>query len=206
MAASKRKPRRRATSPAEQGIRAGHGKGGVPVPVAHQFPPKTSGNPAGRPSAGATLREQFNALAASGLTQAQLRRIATDTRVAWTRSAAAREILKALEYGDLADMEPLLDGRLTLKQLRQKGVNTAVIRKVKVKTRTLRDADGEDVGTEVEREVELHDRGGDHFNLICDQTESRPKVNVHHTGDGTTGGPAPIVLMHSAPPPDQAEG
>lgn len=177
---AKRRTRAR-KSPAEQGIGPGRGKGGVPVPVAHQFRPGQSGNPKGRPTAGATAREHLNALAAAGLTEAQLRRIATDPKADGIRRSAAVRILRTFEHPDPADMEDMLDGRVTLRQLRQRGFNTSAIRKVKVKTRTLRDAEGNDAGVEVEREVELHDRSGAEFDRVFDRTEGRPRQQVDVT-------------------------
>src|SRR5687767_3433843 len=106
-------------------------------------------NPAGRKTAGATIKEHLNALAERNLTAKQLRVIARDDRQAWTRRAAAERILRTLETGDLADMEGLLNGSMSLAELRTAGVNTEVIKKVKVRVRTL-----ENGSTETEREVE----------------------------------------------------
>lgn len=204
--APKRKRRHVRRKPVDQAIPPGASPiSGTFPPVEHQFPPGVSGNPAGRPTAGATIREHYNALMASDLTQAQLRRIATDPRSSIARAAAARDVLRALEYGDLADFEPIADGKMSLEQARKKGLNTAAIRKIKVKRRTLRDAEGQEIGEEVEREVELYDRAGDHLSRICDQTESRPKTNIHHT-TGDPARPEPIVLMHTAPPPAPPAG
>jgi hypothetical protein len=155
---------------------------GTAPPVEYQFKPGESGNPRGRQSAGLSLKEWINAFATRELTAEQIRRIARDPKAPWTKRAAAERVLRTLEHGDLAEMEALLDGRQTLQELQAAGVNTEVIKKVKVRRKTLF-SDGAAVGEEVEREVELHDRAGEDFDRICDRTEGRPKQSVTHDGD-----------------------
>lgn len=155
-------------------------RNGVVPPAEHRIPKGTTLNPRGCVTAGATLRQQLNALAQAGLTEKQLRNIAGNKSIAWTRRSAAKQILLSMEVSDIADMEPLLNGAVSLEQLRKKGVDTSRIKKIKVRTRTLYEGD-EETGTEVEREVELHNRATDVFGVICDQTEGRPKQTLDVT-------------------------
>jgi hypothetical protein len=154
---------------------------GTPPPVEYQFKPGQSGNPMGRPSAGATVREWINGM--QHKTEAELRRVATSPAAPCLKRAAAQILLRALEAGDLADFEPLLDGRQSLRELRDAGVNTEVVKKFKQKTRKVAAEDGDGVEEVVEREIELHDRAGEAFDRICDRTEGRPRQSVTHAGE-----------------------
>jgi hypothetical protein len=158
---------------------SGAGNGGIVPPVEARFKPGESGNPAGRKSAGATIKEQFNWLAEQDLNEAEVRKIARDKSLPWTRRAAAERILRTLEAGDLADMEPALRGEKDLTTLRSEGVNTEIVKKIKVKTRVT--PDGEEV---IEREMELHDRAGTDIDRILDRTEGKPAQSVDHTTGG----------------------
>ncbi|MDB5320579.1 MAG: hypothetical protein JWN40_2210 [Phycisphaerales bacterium] len=156
---------------------------GTAPPVEFQFKPGESGNPRGRQSAGTTLKEWVNVFATSELTAEQVRRIARDAKAPWTKRAAAERVLRTLEHGDLAEMEALLDGKQSLQELNAAGVNTEVIKKIKVRRRTIPTGEGKPPEVEVEREVELHDRAGEDFDRICDRTEGTPKQSVTHDGD-----------------------
>src|SRR5688572_9189950 len=112
---------------------------GVVPPVDHRWKPGQSGNPAGRKTAGAVLRDWLNALGEKELPEAELRAIGRDKAAPWAKRAAAKRLLRTMESGDLADMEGLLDGRMSLEQLRESGVDTEVIRRIKVKRRKLFD-------------------------------------------------------------------
>src|SRR5688500_18467351 len=147
----------------------GAGRSGVAPPREYRWKPGQSGNPKGRPSAGLTLRQWIDHLAAQDCTEAQLRKVARDTRAPWPKRAAAERILRTLEYGDLADLEPLLRGEKSLEELREAGINTEVVKKCKVKSRVT--AEGDEI---IEREIELHDRAGEDFDRICDRTSGKP--------------------------------
>lgn len=147
-----------------------------------QFPPGVSGNPNGRKTAGASLCEWLNSFAEQELTEADLRVIARDVKAPWTKRAAAERVLRTMEAGDVADMGPLLDGSMSPEQLREAGINTAVIKKIKTKTRTLYRGN-EAEGVEVEREVELHDRAGVDFDRIADRTAGKPINRVDVAGE-----------------------
>ena len=150
-------------------------------------------NPAGRKTAGATIKEHLNALAERNLTAKQLRTIARSDREPWTRRAAAERILRTLETGDLADMEGLLNGSVSLAELRETGVNTEVIKKVRTKVRTL-----DDGTTETEREVELFDRAGIDFDRVLDRTEGKPRQTLEVEGTGIA--PQVLVMRHGSRP------
>jgi hypothetical protein len=144
---------------------SGAGNGGTIPPVEHRF---KSGNPGGpgRKTCGASLREHLNYLANDEtMTEEKLRGIVNDKRSQWARRAAAQRVLRSIETGDLADME----GDESLEELRAKGVNTEVIKRLR--TRRVKDKDGRE---EVTREIELHDRGGEEFDRLCGQTDISP--------------------------------
>jgi hypothetical protein len=164
-------------STANQSI-AKPGKGGVLLDPKHRFQPGQSGNPSGRRTAGATVREWINVLAEQGLTEDDLRRIARDRRLAWAKRTAAERMLKTLEFGDLADFMSVLKGEQDLEQLRAAGVRTEVVKKLKVKNRV--DSEGEHY---VEREIELHhDRAGADFDRIIGTTDGLPTKRVEQIG------------------------
>lgn len=145
---------------------------GVVPPVEHRFRPGQSGNPKGRPSAGASIREHVNDLARRDLTENEIRVIARDPESAWPLRAAAERIIRAMEFGDLADFEGLLQGKETLEDLRARGVGTEVIKKVKSRSRTVSGPAGDE--EIIEREIELHDRAGADFDRIVNQTAGNP--------------------------------
>jgi hypothetical protein len=124
----------------------------------------------GRVTAGATLREQVNALAQKGLTEAQLRDLSRRKDEPWTRRAAALRILRTLEAGDLADFKDYLDGKADLDELRERGVDTTGVKRAKV-TRTKY---GE------QREIELYDRSGEDFDRVTTQTAGHPVQPQEH--------------------------
>jgi len=125
------------------------------------FKPGQSGNPAGRKTAGATIREHMNAMAEADLTETQLRTIARGKNEPWPRRAAAERILRTLEAGDLADFQTVIAGEKTLAELRDEGVNTELVKKVKP--------------VEHGVEIELFDRAGGDVDRIMDRTEGKPK-------------------------------
>jgi hypothetical protein len=145
---------------------AGHG-GNVP-PVETRWKPGQSGNPAGRKTAGAYLREELNSLVLSNPTAEEVRRIARDPKEAMNRRAAAERYLRLVESGDLADFEPWLNGEKTLEQLRAEGLNTEIVKKSKIT----------DKGS---RELELHDRAGTDFDRITDQTAGKATQPIEVT-------------------------
>jgi hypothetical protein len=132
---------------------------GVVPPAHYRWKPGQSGNPKGRPRAGASIREYINALVASVRTEDELRRVARDQRAPWRRRAAAERVLRMLEHGDIADFQAVLDGTATLAQLRDAGVNTEVVKKLRYSRGVV--------------EIELHDRGGREFDRIMDRTEGK---------------------------------
>ena len=121
-----------------------------------------------------TVRDWLNIMAGQELTEAEVRRIAQDPQCPWPKRAAAERILRTLEAGDLADLEPWLLGKASLEELRARGVNTEVIKKAKETKRVVgRTEDGQET-TIITREIELHDRAGADFDRIMDRTEGRP--------------------------------
>lgn len=134
------------------------------------WPKGVSGNPQGRKSGGAYVKEWANSFYEQKLDEYALRKIAKDPKEEPARKTAAVQILHSFEYSDIADFEAALDGQKSLKELRGDGVNTAVVKKTKTKRREIPNGDNAPI-IEVEREIELHDRSGAAFDRIMDRTE-----------------------------------
>ncbi len=143
-----------------------------------------SGNPKGRTNAGNTLIEHINAFSVSDLTEKQLRKIARDPNTGWTRRTAAIRVLRSMEDPDLADFQDIVTRDKTVKQMRDAGVNTSVIKKIKP--------------TEFGVEIELHDRSGDDFDRISDRTDGRPTQRLEVKDDSTLKTPADGVSAAAA--------
>src|SRR4051812_27652554 len=86
------------------------------------FKPGQSGNPLGRPSAGATVKEWCNSLMQRNLTKKQLLAITRKDGIPIGESVAALHLLRMAENPDLADYTPFLDAEKDLVQLRKKGL------------------------------------------------------------------------------------
>jgi len=150
-------------------------------------------NPAGRRTAGAVVKEWLNSFAEGKVTEQDLRRIARDPSVDWARRTAAERMLRTLEAGDLADFADYLNGSKSLAELKAAGVNTEIVKKAKVKVRTLADET-----TETEREIELFDRAGADFDRVLDRTEGKPRQVVELDNAGVA--PTVIMLRHGSRP------
>ena len=92
---------------------------------------------------------------------------------------AANRILAAMERPDLADFEPLLDGQMSLRELRADGKDTALIKKCKAKRRIIPGRDGAESTEETEREIELHDRAPAAWRDIIDDTDGKPSQTIN---------------------------
>jgi hypothetical protein len=130
------------------------------------FEPGQSGNPEGRKSAGAYIKEWLNSLAS--LTLEEVAKVAKDKTAPAAKIIAAERILRAAEQPDLADFE----GYATLKAARKAGLRTEAVKRLKIRKR--------DDGT-TEREIELHDRAGADFDRMMDQTDGKPKQTTEVT-------------------------
>lgn len=146
------------------------------------FRPGQSGNPKGRPPAGLSLREKCNDFVSQGLTAKQLRVIARDESAPIADRGAANRLLRLAESPDLSDFEPFFKGDKSLSELRDAGINTEVVKKRKSKTRQVQVGDGV-FETEIEREIELYDRGRDEFKLVADQTAGQTDAPINVQGD-----------------------
>ena len=187
----------------------GAGDGGIVPPVEHRWQPGQSGNPAGRKAAGAYLTEYINSLAASRPTEEQLRRVVRDPREDHLRRVAAERLLR-MRMPPLADYAGLANGTETLEELEARGVDTAIVKKLK--ERHQYDGEGKCVG--VTRELELHNLAGEEFDRVADRTDGRPRQAVDLAtsqmptavkiifpgiaGDGGGDGAAPTVRAENA--------
>jgi hypothetical protein len=167
------------TSPSEM-ANTGAGKGGIVPPTEHRIKPGEVRNPRGRRTAGASVREWVNVLAEQDPTERALRRISRDKRLPFAKRAAAERMLRMLELPDIADFAAFLNGSKSIEELRAAGVDTAVVKKVKVRNRVT--PAGEQF---VERELELHDRSAAEFDRVVNTTDGLPtkKVQVNATRD-----------------------
>ena len=156
--------------PAEPPVRVYYSPDGG-APLIPRFVKGQSGNPTrkGEGSYGGMFRVHLNAL--RNKTEQELRNIAKAKSAKAVRRAAAMHLLETLEHPDLADYEKLFDGTYSLKDLRDAGVPTDCIKKLKGKVRKIGNGDGK--GTVTEREIEFYDRA----------TAARDKA-IGHT-DGT---------------------
>ena len=107
-----RKGKKKAGTPADQASKAGNG-GTVP-PAEHRWKPGESGNPEGRPVAGASVREWFNQMA--GWPMARIAAVANDLNAPAAKVAAAQRWLGAVEFGkegreELADICDRTEGK-----------------------------------------------------------------------------------------------
>jgi hypothetical protein len=162
-------------TPAPQAI--GAGKGGIVPPVETRWQPGQSGNPAGRKTAGALVKEEINSMALAGLTEQQIKFEARDPKNTWQRRMAAEQMLVGLEHGDIADFAGLLRGENTIEDLKGMGINTEVIKKLKQKSRKVPVGEGQ-IEEVIDREIELHDRRGAEFDRVCDRTDGKPNQPV----------------------------
>lgn len=162
---------------------AGAGRGGNVPPPEHRWQPGQSGNPKGRPTAGASLREWLNVFADAAMTERQLADVARDPDAPWAKRAAAQRALRTIQMPDLADFEPYAKGDVSLQDLRAAGIDTSMLKKAKVKNRKVFSGGPDDAPEElVEREIELKDPAGEEFDRIADRTEGRPtqRVDLKH--------------------------
>lgn len=105
-----------------------------------------------------------------GTTEAELRIIEQEPVIPPAKRAAAKHILMLLESADLADFDDFFGGRKSLRELREAGINTRVVKKIR--------------NTEFGVEIELHpDRAAPAFDRIMDRTEglAKARLEASHT-------------------------
>lgn len=165
---------------------------GTPAQIANLRPPWSSGvsgNPEGRKTMGAYLREELNSLATDeGLSEDKLRRIAKDKEAHPRKRAAAVRALRMIELPDMADFAGLVRGENNLEELRAMGVNTELIKKFEQTTRASPTGKGDgEVEEIIQRKIELYDRSGEDFDRCTNQTAGNPtqpiEADVRNTGD-----------------------
>ncbi len=116
----------------------------------------------------------FNALSRRKLHHKKLRSIVRDLEQPQLYRAAAERILRTVDAVSIADFEPYCQGKCSLKDLQEQGVNVDALRKVKQTTKS----DGS-----VTREVELFDRAGEELDRIMDRTIGKPAQAVQVSGE-----------------------
>lgn len=137
-----------------------------------RFKPGHSGNPKGKPAGGPEINGRINELICGKATEVDLRQIVFDKKEPIARRMAAVTLLKAIEYGDLADFEDVRNGKKTLRDLKTEGMSTDIVKKLKTKTREI-NREGQSPIIETEVEIELHDRSGENFDRIMDRTDGK---------------------------------
>lgn len=154
------------------------GRGGVIPPIATRWKPGEAVVGAGRPpNAGRSLKEHINLLAHKQLSYEDLVKIGRSKTRPALEVIAANRLLSAMERPDMSDYEPLLDGQMSIRELKASGVDTVGLKKVKQKTRSVPDGDGGHIH-EVEREIELHDRSREESMFVTEQTDGKPSQSV----------------------------
>lgn len=140
--------------------------------VAPQWQPGQSGNPAGRKTAGASIREWYNSM--HGWSEDDLKRCMNDKKEGYSKRKVAEAILN-MGAVDVADYEDLIEGRKTLAQLKAEGVRTNTIKRVKRKTKT--DGGGS------EYEIEFRDSVDTVTEAIIGHTDGKAIQRVETTGN-----------------------
>jgi tRNA U55 pseudouridine synthase TruB len=140
----------------------------VVPPPEYRWKPGQSGNPKGRTTAGATIREWVNSIALDDLTESHVRAIARNREAPWTMRAAALRILRTLEQPDMADFAAVLKGEKTLDELRKAGINTEMVKSASIGTQGIR--------------IELHDRSGEDFDRVVEKTDGKDTQRQEFVG------------------------
>lgn len=139
------------------------GRSGLPPPIATRW--KKGESP--RMNGGTRIIEAMNSLISRGVTEDQLRRMAKSKGRGPAWRAAAVQVLRMMEQGDLADFQAVLDGTKTLEQLRDEdGVDTTIVKKIKPVSPTEHGGGG--------NEIELHDRTQKALELVIGHTHGKP--------------------------------
>lgn len=180
------------------------GNESVPTPmVKGEFPSKANqfkrgqmGNPTGSTNpTKIAITKAMHAMGAADLTEEELRMVAKDRNIGFIRRAAANQLLRIMERPDLADYEGWLQGQADLRDLRNDGHDTSLIKKAKVKHRMT--PGGEEF---VEREIELHDRAGESWDRLIGSGKSEDETEASKGGIRLG-----VVLMQPPPKPDFVE-
>ncbi len=136
-----------------------------------------------RKSAGGLVLDWVDRLAVTRTRAPELRRIAADDRASWAKRAAANWMLDGMQTADPADFEPYLRGELSLTELRKAGINTRLVKRVRVRTRPSTKNHVE----EIDRQIDFVDRTGPMLDRLLDRTYGKP---VPPAGSVAAAGPS----------------
>ena len=138
-----------------------HGVGISPVngqPIKGRWKPGESGNPAGRKSIGASIRDWMTTL--DGTEHAELERLAKSRKEPISKILAAQALLRAATSADVADFDDVIAGKMTLKDAQAKGLPTKAIKRAKANA-----AGGVDIELRADQREDLA--------LIIDHTDGK---------------------------------
>lgn len=175
---------------------------GTAPPKAHRWKPGQSGNPKGRPNAGASVREYFNEM--GELTVEDIQRIHNDPKSPANKVTAAQTWLDALTTGDMADFEDVFRLDKSLEQLRAEGIDTSCIKQF------VRRVSPDGIVTHT---ISLKDAADKAIDRILDRTNGRPPQAVQVDTPNPVGVRVHIITREEmdqvevveSPPPELGE-
>lgn len=152
-----------------------------PNSLANLGPAWTSETAPARKTVGAAIKVWMNHFSTQDLSSQEVAEIYRDEKAPLTKRLAAKRLMRAMEDPDMADYEPVLEGEISLRDLRASGVDTTLVKKMKIREKTTTGEDGGET-REVTRELDLHDRSLDEVRTIMDYTEGRPAQQIAVSG------------------------
>ena len=128
---------------------------------------------------GASVKNWMNTLNTANTSTADLLKISRDPKAQPSKACAANRLLNFRERPTLTDFALYVAGEVSLADLEAAGVDTSVLKRVKVRTFT-----GEDGRERVEREIELFDRALKESEFVVPESDGQPTSHTDVTSDG----------------------